>query len=177
MKQVFSIALFVFGGSALLGAILDIPRVFAARELAPDLMFSRVLLEEAGTIAVGVACLVLGWRLTGRRLSLPTVGAANRRDIVTLTPEAARLFHAIIQQRSFPPDTALRVALSDDRSPRIDVQYDIVSADDQDWVGECSGVTILVAKGVADGLEGLTIDAQGGQYTFRGVNDGAGPVD
>jgi Fe-S cluster assembly iron-binding protein IscA len=176
MRRVFSIAIFVFGGFALLSAILHIPRVLAAREHAPELIASRLFFEEVATTGMGVVCLILGLKLRNGRSPSPTIEAANRRDIVTLTPKAARLFHAIIQQRSLPPDTALRVALSDDPSPRIDVQYDIVSADDRDWVGECLGVTILVAKGVAEALEGLTIDAQGGQYTFRSVNGGAGAV-
>jgi len=176
MRGVFSIALFVLGGSALLGAILDIPRLTAVRDQAPDIIVEHLLFGEVITVAMGVACLVLGAKLRNGHSLSPTIEPADRRDIVVLTPEAACLFRAIVKERGFPPDTALRIAFSADRSPPVDVQYDTVSTDGCDWVGESSGVAILVGKGVADGLKGLMVDAQGGQYTFRGVNDGAGAV-
>lgn len=101
----------------------------------------------------------------GATLVAPT--PENRRNVVTLTSAAAELARQIIADRRFSPETALRVVIrrSDDR--RFDIEYDIPLDDDRDWVGECSGVTVLVEKAIASELEELTIDAADGQYVFR----------
>ena len=93
--------------------------------------------------------------------------ASDKRNLVTLTPAAAELVRRNITDRQYPPETALRVVRRDDRQPGIDVQYDVVSDDGRDWVGESSGIVVLVSQAISDQVDGLTIDVENGAYAFR----------
>jgi len=106
-------------------------------------------------------------------------GKIPERNLVSLSAAAADLFRRNVAERGFPPETALRVVLADHVEHGFDVRYDVVSEDGHDWVGESSGVTVLVSKEMADKVEGLTIDAQDGAYVFRfakGAGDEIGDV-
>lgn len=94
----------------------------------------------------------------------------NRRNVVVLTPDAAELTHKTITDRGFSPETALRVVLGKGDNSQIGVEYDVPLDDERDWVGESSGVVVLVEKAIASQLEGLTIDARDGQYAFNMPN-------
>lgn len=91
----------------------------------------------------------------------------HRRDIVTLTDEAARLARALIAERGFPPGTALFVGVNVDRDPRYVVEFDLPDSDGRQWVSNSQGLAILVDKSTAKELEGLVIDCENGSFVFH----------
>jgi Fe-S cluster assembly iron-binding protein IscA len=101
-----------------------------------------------------------------RQRSSTTLQTENVRNIVALTAEASELGRETLKKRNYPTESVLRVIEQPGSHGSFDVQYDLPANDNRDWVGESSGVVILVAKEISDLLEGVTIDAKKGQYVF-----------
>jgi Fe-S cluster assembly iron-binding protein IscA len=157
-----------------LGVLLAVLVVFQALIAGLPLAAVAMLAIALAYAGIGLA-LIYSESLNGffkyqeqqRRGEGPVAAAtSNRRNVVALTPDAAELARQTIASQEYPPETALRVVLRNDGGTGIGVQYDLPSDDDRDWVGESSGVVVLVEKAIAGRLEGLMIDAQGGRYTF-----------
>lgn len=91
----------------------------------------------------------------------------HERNVVTLTERAAVQFRHAIDEKGFPHDTALRVAIADPFGPEYHIEYDLPTSDGRQWVGESHGVTVVVDKSSASELEGLIVDYDNGEFTVR----------
>ena len=119
-----------------------------------------------GLMLPTVVCFILASILWPKDDKGPAVAHDNRRNLVVLTAEAANLARAVIAERQYPDNTLLRVVPVDAPTPSFDIQYDLPSNADDDWVGESSGLAVVVAKSLGEEVEGLVVDVEGGQYAF-----------
>jgi Fe-S cluster assembly iron-binding protein IscA len=92
----------------------------------------------------------------------------HREDVVRLTRRAAEAALKQMEERGFPPGSAIRIDVAGKRRPRrYEITYDEVPlTEGRDWISQSNGVTILVFKKDAPRLKGLTVDFQQGAYTF-----------
>ncbi len=113
-----------------------------------------------------IVCLILASILWPKFDRGAVVERDNQKNLVALTPEAANLARAVIAERRYPDNTVLRIVPVDAPTPSFDIHYDLPSNADDDWVGESSGLAVVVAKSLAEEVEGLVVDVERGQYAF-----------
>ena len=127
--------------------------------------FFMLLFGFAGMVLSG---LLTAYKISTRTNNEPHADAdCTKANIVTFTPSATALAENIIKQRGYARDAAVRVVLTADEIAGFDIQYDLVCVDERDWIGNSSGLPILVAKAINPQIEGLTVDASGGEYVFK----------
>lgn len=149
---------------AALGALL----VARSGGIVPGFIIPGFFMLLFGFAGIVLSALLSAYNISTRTNNGPHADAdCTKRNIVTVTPDAADLAKSIIKQRGYPKNAAIRVVLAADEIAGFDIRYDLVCVDERDWIGDSSGLPILVAKAIIPQIEGLTVDASGGEYVFK----------
>lgn len=94
---------------------------------------------------------------------LTTNNATNSRQVVSISPDALSLARSGIAASTRPAQTGLSVVERAGLTSGLAVQFDLLEPDDSTWQWTIDGVTISVAKEIAQQHGKLMIDAQDGK--------------
>jgi hypothetical protein len=158
MKRFFSIIFCIFGVLGLLSVLRDIGDSNKSFDVEKDLLLFNTIFS--------VLCLIISYILKSGKKYISAIKTENCRNFVELTPGAVELTKKKIQEHNYPSDTALRIIKQDDPTPSFEVKFDLLANDDQDWVGESSGIFVMIEKNIASQLEKFIIDAKNGEFIF-----------
>ena len=151
--------------------------------------FSEVESGAMASVLLTLGSLVLGWwgLPHGPFVTLRAIGVnlrggkrlrvqhlidgltGHKRELVRLTQRAADHARFLMRTRGFPATTALQVEIDRRRGEtafRITFD-DQPPKDGSVFWSESSGVKVIVPKQVAEEVDGLLIDADGGEFLFK----------
>jgi hypothetical protein len=156
---------------AALGTILiQVGLNFAHDGYFPSIAIIGFFMIPLGFVGMVFSALASVYDISTRtQHELAVDAGCSDKDIVVMTPRAADLANLTVKQRGYPKDAAVRVVLAADDIAGFDIRYDLVCADERDWIGNSCGITILVAKSIISQIEGLIVDAADGAYVFKRV--------
>lgn len=85
--------------------------------------------------------------------------------MLTLTQKAADQLRALLLEH--PEDPVVRITVRDVNAQRLSLSITLeAAAREEDVVEECAGLTIALDRSSAHRTSGMTVDYQGGRFSF-----------